>query len=375
MSIKNKFFVSSILMLVLPIVVMLLITALLSMFVVGFLPSISIDLDQVSPLFNNVHLRNVIVIWLMILIVVVVFCCIGITLYLSKSILAPIKKISIAMDHISEGDLDYEFTCSEDLELKELYNSMEKLRIRLKRSVNDEIARDNENKILISNISHDLKTPITSIKGYVEGIRDGVADTPEKMDSYINTILIKADTLTDMVQNLSMYSKLETTNIPYDFKKVNLYEYIMDTIGEYEIDLKKSDIELEVNSKLKNIENIFAVIDKVKMNRVFSNIIGNAIKYRRSDVQGKLIIGINNVKDGVKVTFSDNGIGIKPDDEMKIFDMFYRSDPARNTDTSGNGLGLAIAKKIVSEHGGRIWIRSNAEEYGITVHLLLKNIV
>lgn len=372
MSIKNKFFASSIIMLVLPIVVMMLISALFLMFIIGFLPNISININEVTPLFDNVYMRNIIVAWLIVFIVVVIGCCIGVTAYLSRSIITPIKKISIAMNHISSGDLDYEFTCSEDLEVKELYDSMERLRLRLKESVNDGIVRDRENKILLSNISHDLKTPITSIKGYVEGIKDGVADTPEKMDAYLDTILLKSDTLSSMVQNLSMYTKLETNNVPYDFEKVNLYDYVVNALGEYEIDLKNSDVELEIFSELSDKENVYTNIDDYKMKRVFSNIIENAIKYRRPDVSGKLLVGIRNAKEGAMLTFSDNGIGIKQEDEKRIFEMFYRSDPARNTDQSGNGLGLAIAKKIVIAHGGRIWVRANSEKPGVTVHVYLK---
>lgn len=166
MSIKKKLMLSSIVMLVLPIFIMVLISAFIFVLVLSYVPSISIQINGITPSLNNPMIFRLLLVWLFILIVVVLACCIGVTAYLSKSIIAPLKKMSGAMEHLTEGDLSYEFTCSGDREIKEVYDSIENLRVRLKKSVDEEIKRETEHRMLIANISHDLKTPITSIKGY-----------------------------------------------------------------------------------------------------------------------------------------------------------------------------------------------------------------
>lgn len=370
MSIKTKFFISSIIMLVLPVFLMVLISAFILVLVASYLPSISIEVNGFTPTLTNPVLRRYIMLWLLILIGVVIGCCVGVTTYLSRTILLPIKKISEAMEHLTEGDLDYELLCSGDGEIKEVYDSIERLRLRLKKSVNDEILRDEQHRMLIANISHDLKTPITSIKGYVEGIKDGVAIGPDMMNRYLDTILAKADTLENMVNNLSLYSKLNNTT--YDIQTADICSFTRDVLDEYLIDLNYSDISVGVGGLLETEQAVFISFDKAKMKRVFSNIIENAIKYKKPRESGSLTVTINRDDGFAVIAFSDTGIGISEQDEKKVFETFFRADPARNMNVSGNGLGLSICNMIVKEHGGRMWMRSNGENVGVTVYIRLK---
>ena len=155
-------------------------------------PNITIEVNGGVPTLENPMFRKYVMTWILIMIAVVSLCCVGVTAYLSRGILTPLKKMSAAMEHLAEGDLDYEFTCTGDMEIREVYDSMERLRIRLKQAVRDGVERNRQSKLLIANISHDLKTPITSIKGYVEGIRDGIASSPEMMEKYLDTVQAKA---------------------------------------------------------------------------------------------------------------------------------------------------------------------------------------
>ena len=375
MSIKKKLMLSSIVMLVLPIFIMVLISAFIFVLVLSYVPSISIQINGITPSLNNPMIFRLLLVWLFILIVVVLACCIGVTAYLSKSIIAPLKKMSGAMEHLTEGDLSYEFTCSGDREIKEVYDSIENLRVRLKKSVDEEIKRETEHRMLIANISHDLKTPITSIKGYVEGIKDGVADTPEMLERYLNTIQTKANTLEAMVNNLSEYSKLDLDSAPYDIQVWDIRGFVRSVLEELSIDLSRAGIELDIGENLSGCEEIYVRFDCEKLNRVLSNIISNSIKYRKPDIPGKLSVELIENDGWVILSFSDNGIGISKQEEKKVFETFFRADPARNLNVSGNGLGLSIACRIIKEHGGKIWMRSGGDKNGVTVYIRLKKYI
>lgn len=375
MSIKKKLMLSSIVMLVLPIFIMVLISAFIFVLVLSYVPSISIQINGITPSLNNPMIFRLLLVWLFILIVVVLACCIGVTAYLSKSIIAPLKKMSGAMENLTEGDLSYEFTCSGDREIKEVYDSIENLRVRLKKSVDEEIKRETEHRMLIANISHDLKTPITSIKGYVEGIKDGVADTPEMLERYLNTIQTKANTLEAMVNNLSEYSKLDLDSAPYDIQVWDIRGFVRSVLEEFSIDLSRAGIELDIGENLSGCEEIYVRFDCEKLNRVLSNIISNSIKYRKPDIPGKLSVELIENDGWVILSFSDNGIGISKQEEKKVFETFFRADPARNLNVSGNGLGLSIACRIIKEHGGKIWMRSGGDKNGVTVYIRLKKYI
>ncbi len=351
-------------MLVLPVFLMMLISAFILVLAVSYFPGVSIEINGLAPTLYNPVLRRYAMLWLIVLIVVVAGCCIGVTAYLSRTILKPLKAMSEAMEHLTNGDLDHEILSGGDGEVKEVFDAIERLRIRLKQSVSDEIAREEEHRMLIANISHDLKTPITSIKGYVEGIRDGVAVSPEMTKRYLDTIIAKADSLENMVNNLSLYSKLNAGS-EYDIKEHDILEFAAEVVDEYSIDLKNSGIRAEVSG-----EHISVGFDRSKMRRVFSNVIENAIKYRRQDESNSLRVSVSRDNDYAVVAFADTGIGISGADENNVFKTFFRADPARNI--PGNGLGLSICERIVRRHGGKIWIRGGGSEPGVTVYIRLK---
>ena len=139
------------------------------------------------------------------------------TKWIQRGVFDPINRLNLAMKKISSGNLDYALeTNSEDTsEIGDLYNNYEEMRLRLKESADEKIESERQNRELVSNISHDLKTPITSVKGYVEGIMDGVADTPEKMDRYIKTIYSKANDMDRLINELTVYSGIDGGRIPY----------------------------------------------------------------------------------------------------------------------------------------------------------------
>ena len=212
-----------------------------------------------------------------------------------------------------------------------------------------------ENKELISNISHDLKTPITAVKGYVEGIMDGVADTPEKIDRYVKTIYNKTNEMDHLINELTFYSKIDTNRIPYTFSKLNVEDYFSDCAEEVGLELETRGIELVYANYVE--DNVQVIADGEQIRRVIHNIISNAIKYMDKP-KGIIQIRIKDVGDFIQVEIEDNGKGIAAKDLPSIFDRFYRTDVSRNSSKGGSGIGLSIVKKILEDHGGKVWATS-----------------
>ena len=244
------------------------------------------------------------------------------------------------------------------------------MRIRLKESTEEKIQYDKESKELISNISHDLKTPITAIKGYVEGIMDGVASSPEKLNKYIRTIYNKANDMDRLIDELTFYSKIDTNKIPYTFSKINVAGYFRDCVDEVGVELEARGVELGYFNYVD--EDVMVIADAEQLKRVINNIIGNSIKYMDKK-QGIINIRILDVGDFVQVEIEDNGKGIGAKELPNIFDRFYRTDSSRNSSKGGSGIGLSIVKKIIEDHGGKIWATSK-EGVGTEIHFVLRKI-
>ncbi|MDY5869835.1 MAG: ATP-binding protein [Suilimivivens sp.] len=290
------------------------------------------------------------------------------TQWISKSVFDPINQLNIAMQNIAEGNLEYMLPDKENGEIGELYRNYEDMRLRLKESTDEKIFAEKQNKELVSNISHDLKTPITAIKGYVEGIMDGVADTPEKMDKYIRTIYNKANDMDRLINELTVYSGIDSNRIPYHFHRINVSEYFGDCIEEVGLDLESRNIELDYSNLVPPDTMIIA--DPEQLKRVINNIIGNSVKYMDKP-KGIIDIRILDEIDSIRVELEDNGKGIAAKDLPKIFERFYRTDASRNSAQGGSGIGLSIVKKIIEDHGGYIWATSKEGE-GTCMHFVIR---
>lgn len=275
--------------------------------------------------------------------------------WIYQSIVKPLNQLHEAMHNISEGNLDFTLETTSHNEIGELCSDFETMRKRLKETAEEKLQYDKDNKELISNISHDLKTPITAIKGYVEGIMDGVADTPEKLNKYIRTIYNKANDMSHLIEELTFYSKIDTNRIPYTFSKINIDQYFRDCVEELKLDLEEKNIELTYFNYIE--EDIIIIADAEQLKKVVNNIIGNSVKYIDKK-KGIINIRIKDAGDFVQVEIEDNGKGIAIKDLPYIFDRFYRTDASRNSLQGGSGIGLSIVKKIIEDHGGRIWATS-----------------
>ena len=287
--------------------------------------------------------------------VILISVALVVGLWVYRSIAVPLVKLKKATKNIKEGNLDFVLDVEGKDEFSELCQDFEEMRRRLKESTEEKNLMEKENRELISNISHDLKTPITAVKGYVEGIMDGVADTPEKMDRYVRTIYNKTNEMDHLINELTFYSKIDTNRIPYTFSKLNVEDYFADCAEEVGLELETRGIELVYANYVE--KDVMVIADGEQIRRVIHNIISNAIKYMDKP-KGIIQIRIKDVGDFIQIEIEDNGKGIGPKDLPYIFDRFYRTDVSRNSSKGGSGIGLSIVKKILEDHGGKVWATS-----------------
>ena len=319
--------------------------------------------DQIAPQITGMA-RELAVVTVLIL----VFTSLGLSLWIYRGVIGPLGQLKKATQNIKDGNLDFTVEPCGVAEINDLCEDFEEMRIRLKETAEEKVEFDKENKELISNNSHDLKTPITAVKGYVEGIMDGVANTPEKMDRYIRTIYNKANEMDRLINELTFYSKIDTNRIPYTFSKIHIADYFDDCVEELNLELDAQHVDLTYFNYLEDDPVVIADAEQIK--RVINNIVSNSIKYM--DKSHKVInIRLRDVGDFVQVEIEDNGKGIATKDLTKIFDRFYRTDASRNSTRGGSGIGLSIVKKILEDHGGKVWATSK-EGVGTTMYFVLR---
>lgn len=302
------------------------------------------------------------------MIVILILTSAIITMWVNNDIYRPIKELSYAMQRIAGGDFDYRLSGAGESEIGQLYGNYEQMRLQLKENAEEKFENEKKSKELVSNISHDLKTPITSIKGYVEGIMDGVADTPEKMDKYIKTIYNKANDMDVLINELTTYSGIDSNKIPYHFHILNISDYFSDCIEEVGLDLEQKNIHLNYTNLVS--ADTCIVADPEQLKKVINNIISNSVKYMGHD-NGEIDIRILDETESVKIEIEDNGKGIAAKDIGNIFERFYRTDSSRNSLQGGSGIGLSIVKKIIEDHGGYVWETSREGE-GTCMHFVIR---
>jgi len=302
-------------------------------------------------------------------IVLILICTAGmLIIWIYGGMIAPLRKLEEATIKISEGNLDFTIEAEKNDEIGMLCNSFEEMRKRLKESAEESVRNEKENRILISNIAHDLKTPITAVKGYSEGLLDGVADTPEKQEKYLRTINNKANEMDRLINELSFYSKMNANKIPYNFAKIGVADYFNDCAEELGMDLEAKNIGFTYLNYVAG--DVLIIADPEQLKRVVNNIVGNSVKYM-STAAGVINLRIKDVGDFIQVEIEDNGKGIATKDLPYIFERFYRADASRNSATGGNGIGLSIVKKIVEDHGGKIWATSK-EGTGTIMYFVIR---
>lgn len=278
---------------------------------------------------------------------------------LEKRIMKPIESLKTGVEQIAKGNYEVRIEKKVYNEIGILIDEFNKMAEKLEQGEKLKKEYEENRKTLIANISHDLKTPITSINGYVEAILDGVAHSPDIINSYLKTIHSNIDYINRLIDDLFLFSKLDMQKVDFKFEKVKIKPFMQDMMEEFAFVLGEKNIKFSFADKIER--EIEVNIDGKRIYQTIRNIIGNAVKYGEKENLA-ISIGLKDEKDHIKIIISDNGPGIAPDKLPYVFDRFYRIDTERTKDLMSTGLGLAIAKEMVEAHGGRISVQSILSE-------------
>ena len=306
--------------------------------------------------------------WLTILACVIDVIAIVMWFWIYKRILVPLDKMRIATKKIADGNFDYELDEKDFVEIPFLYNDFEKMRIKLKENEEEKVLSENASRELVSNISHDLKTPLTAIRGYVEGILDGVASSPQKVRDYLTTIYNKTNDMTKLIDELLYYSRVSGNEFSYNFEKTNVKEFFDDYVKDLYLELDTIRINFSYSA---NVDADTVIdIDREQIKRALNNIVANAVKYMDKE-DPEIHFRVKETMDAINIRISDNGRGIDEKDLPHIFERFYRSDASRNTKLGGSGIGLSIVKKVIENHEGSVVAMSKSGG-GTDIDIVLK---
>lgn len=276
-----------------------------------------------------------------------------------------IEEISKGLATISKGDLTYRIDVRGKDEIAALANNINYMAMEVNDKIQAERIAEQTKGELITNVSHDLRTPLTSVMGYLGLVKEGKYEDESKMNEYLNIAFNKAERLKLLIDDLFEYTKLNNHGIKLEKDVVNLNEFLSQLIEEY-IPMFE-DNEMHVHKTLRSTDN-YVEIDSGKMVRVYENLLSNAIKY--SYKPGVIMLDTYNEGDYIVTAIKNRGESIPKEKVERLFDRFYRVDEARNSDVSGTGLGLAISKNIVELHDGFIWADSVGQD--ITFYIKLK---
>ncbi len=270
---------------------------------------------------------------------------------LEKMIFKPIISLRKGVEEIAKGNYDIEIKTEIFNELGILIISFNDMAKKLKEGELLKKSYEENRKTLIANISHDLKTPITSIQGYIETMLERPDIPQDTVNKYHQIIYNNAAYMNKLIDDLFLFSKLDMQKLELQQENISIRAFMSDLMEEFQYELEDRAIKFSYTDTLST--ECQAHIDRKRINQVFRNIIGNAIKYG-SEGDTEIDVTLYDNKQYIIFDISDNGPGIPEDKLLKIFDRFYRIDSARTKDLMSTGLGLSIAKELVEAHGGRI---------------------
>ncbi len=274
---------------------------------------------------------------------------IGMGIFFGRTVVMPLAATSSAAEDIAGGDLAISLPASRVREVAELNAAVEGMASALAESLAHEAQLEQDRRFLIGAVAHDLRTPLFALRGSLEAIRTGVADTDEKKERYLNTAQEKADTLDRLISDLFDYTRLEFLEQAPNHEVVRVAEIVQQSVESLQPRARERGIGLTYRD---SADQLATLGDAHLLIRAFENLIDNAIRFTPPGGW----VRVEGMLDGqtITVTIADSGPGISPEDLPRIFDPLFRGEASRNRRTGGAGLGLTIARNVFVAHGGSL---------------------
>lgn len=304
--------------------------------------------EQAETSYLKTYILKYIFLFAVIFFVLVIILNLALSYWISASVLKPLHKLSVGAKEIRSGNLDYEIQYQKEDELGAVCQDFNEMRLYLKQSVNQRLEFEKRRRELITGVSHDLRTPLTSIKGYLDGLLDGIASTQEMRQRYLQAIKIRTQDLERLVDSLSTYNRLENSSFRYQMKEIDLKRFIEDYLTDSWNQLAADRISVDFEY---NRPKCMVMLDSSEWKRILDNLFSNTVRYRKKEssaVRIKLALS----EQEAELCFADDGPGVPEECLPFLFDSFYRTDEARSSAGNGSGIGLAVVMEIVKGHGG-----------------------
>ena len=284
---------------------------------------------------------------------------------LVKHIMEPLDELAAGAKRIRENDLTEDINYSGDIEFENVCDTFNKMQKHILREQEKNRKYEKARTDMIAGISHDLRTPLTAIRGTIKGLMDGIASTPEKQDRFLETAYRRTGEMDLLLNQLFYLSKIETGNMPITLRKIEISSFIKNYVQA-----KQGLMEAEKEELVEETKEITAevAVDPEQLQRIFDNLLENSRKYGEK-VPLKMKIGLRKTPGGILIRFSDNGVGVPENKLPHVFDEFYRVDESRNK-KEGNGLGLYIVKYLIEAMGGTVWAE-NEDGFVVSMELPL----
>ena len=275
---------------------------------------------------------------------------------LSQTILQPIAALQKAARAVEQRNYDYRIKPVGDEEFAALCQNINDMTAKLGKLEQARQESEQERRTLIAGLSHDTRTPLTVIRGYVEGLQDGVAKDQAMAARYLGKIAEGTAQISRLLERLFLYSKLNMEAYPFNFRQVEFGGWLQQKERELRQLLPAGgELVLALQPELRENDGVWVRIDSTEIQRVLTNLIENAVKYHPEPAQLKICLEAECQQGELHLRLADNGPGVQAENLPRLFQEFYRTDMARSETKQGSGLGLAICKRIIEAHGGRIW--------------------
>ncbi|WP_085828977.1 HAMP domain-containing sensor histidine kinase [Clostridium massiliodielmoense] len=327
--------------------------------------TIRIDIDKKNSMEKYINkavskiLKGILCITLLLVLVILIYSS-----WVSRRIVRPLREILKGISKMTEGDYGARISFKRENEFSEIKDAFNFMAEKIQQGDIERKKNEQFKQQLFTDISHDLKTPITSIQGYSKALYDGVVQDDVKKQKYINIIYNKSRRLTSLIENVHELAKLGNGNYFMCMENTDMCEFLREVVTDFYFEIEEKNFECDIDIPERPIMH---KIDRNEFTRVIANIMSNSIKYNPCKTRFK--VGLQKNDFSISIIIADDGIGITDEIKETIFEAFTRGDLSR-VSTGGTGIGLSIARKIVEKHNGCILLKSN-DEYKTIFEIIL----